>query len=503
LTLSVRENYYSEPDPVLIYGRLFVRKSAPHYSLEEVREARGGALMPLLNLYFTAPWEPVAERRGDALGLRALTDELAEVLAPGISNRTEDLRWVTILSWCLHYSNEVWQRIQKDNLSGRRFEQERYAWFRPLELMWIARTGILTKKVWQGRQLPGQRAVATWLRAGGESERFGLSIDQFRKYRQTGIYGAYRIAFRRWPGLSRNGDGWTPGKECIDLKNFIDDQLGIASRPDTDTQIKTKTWREREHEWWLKTWSNFDRGSPVLMRRNLPRLREDSSALEEARLIRPVLFGENDQQGSEANRRRKTVKVASTSSARTHVELCDELAAQLKGESPELAVLPDFTRLADAGLELMDEIYASVGDGSPPGGITIGDIAKRVAVRDHCARLRNVAKRWSRRSQPLGSIRHLEAANRFAKSVNTRSNEECIKNLVAYHERDGGGVRWFLLRDGRVMPNALFRPGSAARYRFRLWPLCRMAVQCRQIRSMPKSLALERRPEPGLVEEVE
>ena len=49
--------------------------------------------------FFTAPWEPVVVRRGDALGLRALADQFAEAMA--LSNRVRDGRWVTILAWSL------------------------------------------------------------------------------------------------------------------------------------------------------------------------------------------------------------------------------------------------------------------------------------------------------------------------------------------------------------------------------------------------------------------
>lgn len=36
---------------------------------------------------FTAPWEPVVVRRGDALGLRALADQFADAVSPDLSNR--------------------------------------------------------------------------------------------------------------------------------------------------------------------------------------------------------------------------------------------------------------------------------------------------------------------------------------------------------------------------------------------------------------------------------
>ena len=44
--------------------------------------------------YFTAPWTPVAIRRGDALGFRASAEYFADLLAPGLSNATSDARWI-------------------------------------------------------------------------------------------------------------------------------------------------------------------------------------------------------------------------------------------------------------------------------------------------------------------------------------------------------------------------------------------------------------------------
>src|SRR3954470_11934403 len=38
-------------------------------------------------LLFTEPWDPIVVRRGDALGLLALTSVFAEMVAPGLTNR--------------------------------------------------------------------------------------------------------------------------------------------------------------------------------------------------------------------------------------------------------------------------------------------------------------------------------------------------------------------------------------------------------------------------------
>jgi hypothetical protein len=41
-------------------------------------------------LLFTEPWDPIVVRRGDALGLLALTNVFAETVAPGLSKSATD-----------------------------------------------------------------------------------------------------------------------------------------------------------------------------------------------------------------------------------------------------------------------------------------------------------------------------------------------------------------------------------------------------------------------------
>ena len=51
--------------------------------------------------FLTEATEPIYVRRGDPLGFRPAADAFADLLAPGLSNRTYDARWLTILSWIL------------------------------------------------------------------------------------------------------------------------------------------------------------------------------------------------------------------------------------------------------------------------------------------------------------------------------------------------------------------------------------------------------------------
>jgi hypothetical protein len=176
--------------------------------------------------FFTAPWDAPVRRRGDAQGLqglRGLADRYADALAPDLSNGTVDARWLTLLSWSLKASHDVWVRAEGGNLGTREVQRRRYAWLRPLELLWVAWT-LQTMGDAGGRQLPGQRSVRKWLDGGMRAERFGMRPDQFRRYRQTGVYGAYRTLLRRVPGLTlgeRGRDGWTPSEGVNALFRYV------------------------------------------------------------------------------------------------------------------------------------------------------------------------------------------------------------------------------------------------------------------------------------------
>lgn len=208
-------------------------------------------------LLFTAPWEPVVVRRGDALGLRALADQFADALAPDLSNRVRDGRWVTILAWCLVRSQAVFHASGGTFVETRAHQRERYAWLRPLELMWVARTIALAEDT-KGRQLAGVRSVKRWYKGDKRpTDRFGMTVDQFRAYRQTGMYGGYRVAFRKWPGMTEKCDGWTPGKATKALAKWLDGKLGAACPPwalhasegdeDSLSTRSAKLARDREH----------------------------------------------------------------------------------------------------------------------------------------------------------------------------------------------------------------------------------------------------------------
>jgi hypothetical protein len=112
-----------------------------------------------------------------------------------------------------------------------------------------------------------------------------MSQDQFRAYRQTGMYGSYRVAFRKWRDMTLQGDGWTPGNATIDLAKWMDAKLG-AARPawalhasDSDEGGFPKPDKRslgKEHEWWLRQWYTFDKRGRKAEEHTLPRRRDDS-----------------------------------------------------------------------------------------------------------------------------------------------------------------------------------------------------------------------------------
>ena len=443
--------------------------------------------LPSPRILFTAPWDPPVVRRGDALGLRALADQFADVLAPGLSNRVQDGRWVTILAWCLARSQELFHARGGRSVQTRQEQSERYGWLRPLELMWVARTIALAGD-WRDRSLAGRRRVRPWYEDDERSTPlFGMSPVQFRAYRQTGMYGGYRLAFRKWPNMTVYGNGWTPGPGIHRLAKWMDVQLG-AARPrhfgdDHDASpIKQapKLGLGDKHDWWLRRWTTFDAGGRHAEENTLPRLRADFVKLPEAHILEPLVFG-NDPDGK---RRRQVALAIQKAAAADHFEVCDRLGAAFHTDVT-IEALPRFTRLADAGMEAMDLIATAIGNKS---SVALRDVAAHFDAVAVCSELRSAAEAW--RGAGAMQTRHVEQALRFASAITTQHPLKCLQAVIEHHEIHGGGLRWFVLRAGKVEARSRPRAGSS-RYRFRLWSLCRLGTQCGVLRSMPTALRRE------------
>lgn len=437
-------------------------------------------------IFFTAPWEPVSVRRGDALGLGALADQFSSAVAPDLSNRISDGRWVTLLAWSLVQSHHVFKAAGGRSVLTRQEQTQRYSWLRPLELMWVARTISLLQADtddWRQRPLPGRRRVAPWIDGSMKADRFGMTPKQFQSYRQTGIYGGYRRAFRKLPGLTA-GDGWTPGPQSEALSRWIDSKLKSARMqlPDDVSRgaklARNKEGRDGESKWWLEHWSNFDQAGKDAELNTLPRQRGDFSVLPEAGLLKPIIFG--DDAGGKW--RLTIVRSIAKSSAVDHSSLCEFLSQHFSSDTT-IARMAAFSRLSDAGLDAMNYINSAL---LREPKVPLAVLAKGNVAKEVCKALQTAAQAWLA-AQAL-SIRHADSADRFAHSMAVNALPvDCFRQLLLHHEIYGGGLRWFVLRDAHVEARTLSR-GEASRFGFRLWALCRLAVQCGVLNKMPKAL---------------
>lgn len=430
---------------------------------------------------FTAPWEPIVVRRGDALGLGALAERFADEVAPDFSNRVTDGRWVTILAWCLCRSHAVFHKTGRRSVRTRPLARERYTWLRPLELMWVARTILLLDDDGSGRPLAGRRRVNLWIKGDQDAPRFAMTEDQFRAYRQTGMYGGYRVAFRKWPRMTRGGDGWTPDAACSGLSEWLDGKLRAAKPEFSNDEIPVRRWslwKANQAGWWLENWPEFNSGGKNAEHDTLPTRRTDTRKLPEAHLLKPVIFGPE----LAGKRRSLVAKLLSMSKATDHQGAVEHLAREMN-DNDVVQLLPAFATLADAGMELMDAISARSRNNPILG---IAELAKRSEIQKHCKKLVAASKAWTTRKKAV-TVRHLETADQFAARFSVGTTRECLIALLNHHEQHGGGLRWFVLRNDQVIARANFH-GNSSRYRYRLWPLCRLAAQCGVIPSMPPSL---------------
>ena len=437
--------------------------------------------------YFTAPWEPVPIRRGDALGFRAGADYFADILAPGLSNATVDARWISLLSWCLKWSDLAWRKAGNGDPISREEQSARYKWLRPLELLWVARaleSGQSTG--W----LPGLRSVEPWRKEGcripaGEGEfRFGMTDKQFSRYRQTGAYGAYRVLFRTVEGLTK-GDGWTPGAIAEQLAKLVNDSLA-SDNPATDARLTEKDfekttrwslWKNQEARYWAdpangrwKNWrENLESGF-------LPTPRDAVNRLKEGSLLAKVLFGA----GAAGFMRRATAEVLASAKADSHAGLVDALAssdtlAKMLSTPGALAPLPAFTRFADAAMYAMRSLWHEMKDEKTP---AIGKVADRLQKGLESAH--DAGIEWLKVSVGIrDAFRHGAVVTQLAQAMrDARTPLDQLCALMAHHQAHGGGLRWFREQDGKIVPLAPYRGVTRSDYRFRLYPLSRLAAQC-------------------------
>ena len=402
--------------------------------------------------------------------------------------RINDARWLTILAWCLVQSNDVYHKSAASGaeslLDSRAGQRSRYRWLRPLELMWVRRTIAITPNEGRLRALPGQRTM----RAAPDAtlaDKCGLSVAQLEGYRQTGAYGAYRLAFRRWPQLTRHGDGFTPDAACRQLAEWLSQQMTrdpvLVGGSENITRRSALRGAEDPYRFWEIRCPTYQRCAEDLLdtadRLTLPRPYAEMLRLPEAHLLRGIIFG-TDRGGRQ---RAAVARRLEASQAATHLDLCRTLADTAAPDSP-LHMLHAFSRLADAGMDVVHRLASAL---HAENTLSITEATKITEIEEACAELADAADAW--RHTPQTSLRHIETAYLFANSARSADPATCLKAVVQHHEVHGGGIRWFGLRGDRLEARAMQSSASSG-YRFRLAPLYRLAVQCGVVHDVPPAL---------------
>jgi hypothetical protein len=216
--------------------------------------------------------------------------------------------------------------------------------------------------------------------------------------------------------------------------------------------------------------------------------------IEERRVLEKLLFTETDR----GQQRREVASIIAGSTASDHAALCEEIALALADHpsGQAIALLPSFTRFADAALDTLLEMWASFFQkGSQEPAILLRDLARNPGIAEPLDAAVTQAKAWlqARRTKdaillPLGQVDSL--ATRLTAPDRQKATDQ-IAALVEHHMIDGGGLRWMALQNDRVVPTAPTRYLDATPYRFRLWQLCRLAIQCGVIEHMPDAFDAE------------
>jgi hypothetical protein len=442
--------------------------------------------------FYSAPLEDTSVRRGDPLGMRAIAEEMAEVLAPGLSNRTVDGRWISIICWALKQSYSAWRALGNVDDDGSvvtpQAATELYSWLRPLEMMWVARTVRTGKNLGKGRQLPGVRAVRYWIDGDMGCDRFGFAPSSYARYRFTGIYGAYRVALRSLPGLTVGGDGWRLGPLGLQLSDVVQKEVRC-----TQTHSRTKGKRLQPERYWERRFEWQRSGTNA---HYLPTVLAEPRrfAKPERDLLSCALFSSSEGPGL---RRRSVVKAMAESTAKTRPELFADVAIALGGGRPldELALLSPFCELADAGIAAMNACWAAVIEGDGTTFARISDVLTRPEVAVALDGVAVAAKRWQR--EAATARRPILVADALAAGVLGAHGQKKrqLQALERHHNQFGGGLQWLAIDGETIKPLAPIRGGSASEYRFRVAALSRLGVQAAIIGEMPVALRDSEEPE--------
>ena len=430
-------------------------------------------------------------RRGDPLGMRHVAEEIAELLAPGLSNRTMDARWLSIMCWALEHAHPAWRKFgpgaDDGAVASRDAARSLYTWIRPLELLWIARTFKATSDhVTERRQLPGVQAVRRWVEGRAPAVHFGMFPESYARYRFTGVYGAYRVALRSLPGLTIGGDGWRLVNHGKTLAEIV--RGSVRMKPAQGISGRRHSLPE-EH--WLE---RFDWQGGRFRAKCLPTVLTDPRRLpsDESKVLAQALF--SSAAGDENGRRRRSVlEAAAASQATTRPALYADIARCLAGEpsTERLQYWSAFSELADAGIAAMNACWSAAGKRSASSMRTIAAASDDVLAHDDVGHaldeLGRAARRWKKEGTSTGSFSVVDAlaGGIVAAGADRRRR---LKALERHHATHGGGLRWLMFDGQELKLLAPSRGGQASNYRMRIEALSRLGVQCGVIKRIPDAL---------------
>src|SRR5690606_5379714 len=320
-----------------------------------------------------------------------------------------------------------------------------------------------------------------------------MNPEQFRRYRQIGTYGAYRVAFRSLPGLA-DDNGWTPGSKALALANIVNESLPNDARLEEahfERGTRWGVWREHNKaaRYWIEHgWANWhiEPGQGLLPTKNSDIWKPVTRA--ERDILAPSIFGDDSV-------RRTVIEVLSRAkSPKSHADLCRELAhsstlAEALARNPartpappaaSLVVLPPFTDLADAAMAAMRLLWVAINQDGEEQAPAIEKLARSEELRTGIDQLRMASETWLKETKRR-AFPHHEAADRLALAMTgaTSTTLAQTRALVEHHQRQGGGRRWFHEKAGKLVPLVANTGIAASDYRFRLRPLCLLAAQCK------------------------
>ena len=409
-------------------------------------------------------------RLRDPLGFAKVASDLADLLAPEITSRQYDARWLSILCWSIQRVNESLPKISTT--------EQRYDRLRGLELRWVIEACCL-KNEGRGRQLPGGRTVRllnkNLLHLSTIRQKMGEA--QWKRYRSAGPYSAYRGMLHSLDLVA--DDGWTLREDGEALASVAAANL-TPSAVISISRVVNGNEKSNWVKFWLLRWPL--RKEPPQAASFLPTARALKLTPGEIRVISPLLF-------SAADSRTAVAKSVGRSNASSHADLCKELQHDLLKEKKwrpdeirKLKKLAAFSRLADAAVESLSAAFVA-SSARTKMDIVVGDTTVKFWLEE----LRAACKTWS--SVKADQVVDYRIVDDFAEAIaSAKTLKTVLVELIRFHEEHAGGVRWLRIEGDTIDKIARRKKPPYSFYRFRLAQLARLARGCALITGLPPCL---------------